>query len=198
MVYSISRAVAFLFIKVMFRLQVKGAENIPKKGAFILASNHLSYLDPPVLAASSPRRVSFMARHDLFKHPLFAWWLRRVGAFPVKRGSADISAFKESMRQLSIGMGLLIFPEGTRQKDGALGSPEMGVGFLVAKTNVPVIPVFIKGTGEVLPRDAKGLRLGRITVYFGKQIPLERRMPYRDLAIEIMKNIRHLSCTGLN
>ncbi|TRZ96177.1 1-acyl-sn-glycerol-3-phosphate acyltransferase [bacterium] len=198
MVHDISRFIAFILIKILFRLKVKGIENIPKKGAFILASNHVSYLDPPVVGVSCPRRLSYMARDTLFLQPLFAWWLRKVGVFPVKRNSADISAFKESLRRLAQGGGLLIFPEGTRQKNGVLGSAEPGVGFLVAKTNLPVIPVFVKGTEKILPKDAKRLNLSNITVCFGEQIPLERRMPYQDIALLIMNSIRHLSCTGLN
>jgi 1-acyl-sn-glycerol-3-phosphate acyltransferase len=198
MVHDICRFIIFVLIKILFRLKVKGRENIPKKGAFILASNHVSYLDPPVVGVACPRRLNYMARDTLFLQPLFAWWLREVGVFPVKRNSADISAFKESLRRLAQGSGLLIFPEGARQKNGVLGQPEPGVGFLVAKTNVPVIPVFVKGTEKILPKGARRLNFSGITVCFGEQIPLERRMPYQDIALLIMNSIRHLSCTGLN
>lgn len=164
-----------------------------------MASNHLSYLDPGVVAVACPRRINFIARDDLFTvHPFFSWWLRKVNVFPVKRDSADISAFRESMRRLSAGAGLLIFPEGSRQKGGVLGNPEPGVGFLVARTSAPVIPVFLQGTEKALPRDAKRLYFNRITVCFGRKILLEGRMPYQDIALEIMRNIRHLSCAGLN
>lgn len=199
MVYNLSRFLAGVIARGFFHLKVSGTENIPKKGAFILACNHLSYLDPGIVAVACPRRINFIARDDLFTvHPFFSWWLRNVDVIPVKRNSADISAFKESMRRLSAGKGLLIFPEGSRQKAGVLGKPEEGVGFLAVKSNVPVIPVFIKGTEKALPRDAKKLQIHPISISFGEQISLERRMPYQDAALEIMNGIRHLSCTGLN
>ncbi len=199
MVYRFSRFLAGIIARAFFHLKAQGIENIPKKGAFILASNHLSYLDPGIVAVACPRRLNFIAKEDLFTvHPFFSWWLRNVDVIPVKRNAADISAFKESMRRLAAGKALLIFPEGSRQKGGVLGNPEVGVGFLAAKSNAPVIPVFIKGTDNALPRDAKKLHFCTVTISFGKQIPLERRMPYQDLALEVMNGIRHLSCTGLN
>lgn len=194
MLYSICRTLAAIIFKILFRFDAQGIEHIPKEGAFILASNHTSYLDPIALGVACPRRLNFMARHDLFSIPLFSWLISNVGAFPLKRDSADLSAIKEAIRRLKNGNVLVLFPEGSRRIDGKSGTPQGGIGFLATKVNVPMIPAFIKGTQIALPKGAKFVRPTKVFVRFGKQISIERRMPYQDIARQIMENIRHLSC----
>ena len=194
MLYNLSRFLIFLFLKIFCRLKVYGRENIPKTGGFILASNHTSYLDPLVVGAAVNRRVNFMARHDLFLHPVLRWWMSGVGAFPVKRDSADLSALKEAISRLKRGEGLVLFPEGTRSIEGSLGEAEPGIGLIAVKSQSPVIPTFVKGAERAMPKGAKLLKPQRIYVYFGKPISIERRMPYQDIAGNIMQQIRHLSC----
>jgi 1-acyl-sn-glycerol-3-phosphate acyltransferase len=195
MLYKVFRFLLFIVFKLFFRLQVKGKEYIPKKGGFILASNHISYLDPMVLGVACPRLLNFMAKQDLFRNPLFSWLISTVGSFPVKRESVDISALKEAMQRLRNGKALLLFPEGRRgEADAVTSQPQGGVGFLAAKLNVAVVPAFIKGTEKALPKGAKFIRPSKISVYFGKQIQIERGMPYQDIAKLIMAKIRHLSC----
>lgn len=198
MVYSALRLLAIIILKVFFRFQARGTENIPKKGAFILAANHVSFLDPIVVGAASSRKLNFMAKHDLFCNPLFSWLMFRVGAFPIKRDSVDMAGLKESMRRIEKGKGLVMFPEGRRRFNELSARPQGGIGFLATKLNVPVVPAFIKGTDRALPPGNKFIRLTKISVCFGKQISIERRVPYRDIAQQIMENIRHLSCEGLN
>ena len=194
MSYFIGRLICFLVLKTLFRIKVYGKENIPKRGAFILASNHASFLDPPTLGVACPRKLNFMARHDLFSNRLFSWLLTSWGVFPVKRNSADLSALKEAIQRLKDGEALLLFPEGSRGFEGASFEPQPGIGFLAAKVNVPVIPAFVKGTEKALPKEAKFFKPARISVCFGKQIPIERGMPYQTIANLTMDNIRHLSC----
>jgi 1-acyl-sn-glycerol-3-phosphate acyltransferase len=195
MVYSISKAICAIIFKILFRIKVCGREYIPKRGAFILASNHVSYLDPPALGIACPRKLNYMARHDLFSFPLASWWFSAVGVFPVKRNSADILAFKTAMRRLKNGEGLLLFPEGTRQETaGLFGNPEPGIGFLASKFNCPVIPAFVRGTEKAFAKGAKFIAPKKIFVYFGKQIHIERGLPYQTVAKLIMENIRHLAC----
>jgi 1-acyl-sn-glycerol-3-phosphate acyltransferase len=178
---------------------VYGKENIPKTGGFIVAANHVSYLDPLVIGISCPRRLSYMARHDLFTNPVFGGIIRNLGAFPVKRKTGDISALKEAFKRLREGKGLLIFPEGTRQTGGSMAEQaQPGIGFLAAKVNVPVIPVFVKGTDVSLPRGARFFHRARISVCFGRQISFERRLPYQDIAQIILEGIRKISCSALN
>lgn len=183
---------AFLILKVVFRMRVFGRKHIPKKGGFILAGNHSSYLDPVVLGVACPRRLDYMAKEELFCNPLLAGLLSRVGAFPVKRNSADLSALKEAMRRLKDNRALALFPEGSRRFDSASTEPHAGIGFLAAKLDVPVIPAFIRGTDSALPKGAKFIRPVRICVYFGEEISLEKNLPYQDIAQAIMANIRRL------
>ena len=196
MLYSIVKNLLVVPVfKIFFRIEVRGAENIPKHGGFILASNHVSFLDPLALGAASGRNFNFMARDSLFKIPVFGSLIKAVDAFPVKRDSADKAALKEAMRRVKSGGALALFPEGSRQSNGSvLEQPQPGIGFLAAKLAVPVIPAFISGTEKALPRHAKFIRLARVSVSFGKQISIEGRMPYEDIAMRIMDDIRHLAC----
>jgi len=184
----------FLLSKFLFPIKVFGRSHIPRKGGFILASNHVSYLDPIVVGIACPRKLNFMARHDLFSNRFFSWVLSMVGAFPVKRNSADLSALKEALRRVKNGKALLIFPEGSRAVGSKSYEPQPGIGFLAAKLNVPMIPVFVKGTEIALPKGAKFIKRTEVSVHFGRQIFIERRMPYQETTQLIMANIRHLSC----
>lgn len=174
-------------------MEVRGRENIPKKGGFILASNHISNLDPVTVGSACPRRLYYMAKEELFLNPILSLWMNAVGCFPVKRNSTDISALREAIRWLKSGGGLFLFPEGTRQEAGVKSAqPQAGIGFLAAKLSVPVVPAFVKGTDNALPRGAKFIRPATVSVCFGKQIHIERRMPYQEAAQLIMANIKNL------
>ena len=192
MFYSFFRALAILILKAVFGLQVFDRENIPKKGGFILASNHVSYLDPIVLGAACSRKLNFMAKQELFSNAFFSWFISNLGSFPVKRNATDLLALKEAMRRIKKGGGLLLFPEGTRRFDGVSCEPHSGVGFLATKLDVPVVPAFIRGTDSALPKGAKFMRPSQISVHFGKQISVEKNSPYQDIARLVMANIRYL------
>ena len=198
MVYVILRALSALILKAFFWIEVHGKKNIPKIGGFILASNHVSFLDPIALAVACPRKLNFMARHDLFFNPLFSKLLFSVAVFPVKRDSADLSALKEGMRRVNEGSGLLLFPEGSRSTNGTISSPQAGIGFLATKLNVPVIPAFVKGTEKALPKGAKFIIPKKLFVYFGKQIHIEGGASYQDIAQLIMENIKYLGNENKN
>lgn len=192
MVHDFCRFISFLILKLFFRIEACGREHIPKSGGFILASNHVSHLDPVALGVSSPRRLNYMARHDLFSSPFFGWLLRNCNAFPVKRNSADFSALREAMRRVKNGGGLLIFPEGTRKVGGEFLEPQAGIGFLASKLNVPVVPAVVKGTEIALPKGANRPKAAKISVNFGEQIHIERGRSYQDIAGMIMESINTL------
>ena len=194
MIHYICRFICYAALKLFFKLKVIGWENIPKKGGFIIASNHLSYLDPPAVGVAARRPLNYMARHDLFKNQFFSWVFHKCHAFPVKRDSADLSALKTALRVLKNGQGLLLFPEGSRQVNGFSDDPQPGIGFLAVKSNVPVIPSFVRGTDYALPKGAKKIKFTPISVTFGEPIHIERGMPYLDVTRLIMDNIRRLSC----
>ncbi len=194
MPYRFSRFILLLLYKLLFRIQFQGREFIPKKGGFILVSNHFSYLDPGAVGTVCPRPVSFMAKHSLFNYPLLALWLKAVKVIPVKRGIADLSAIKTALNNAKSGNGLALFPEGTRRtKETAFLDPEPGVGFLADKLNVPVILAYVSGTEIALPKGAKVLRLAKIKVKFGKEIHIERGKPYHEISEMIMASIKNLA-----
>ena len=159
-----------------------------------MAGNHESYLDPVAVGVACWRPLNYMAKEELFANPLTFWFMSSLNCFPVKRDSADLSALKEGLKRLKSGKPLVIFPEGSRRFDGGPNEPQPGIGFLAAKSGVPVIPAFVKGTQEALPRGDKFIHPKKVIVFFGKQILIERGMPYQRIAQLIMDNIRHLSC----
>jgi len=193
MPYRLSRFILLLLCKLLFRIGYAGREFIPREGGFVLVANHVSYLDPIVLGAACPRSLNFMAKDTLFSTPYLASWLKAVGVIPVKRDAADLSALKTALKNAKAGMGLALFPEGTRRtKDNAFINPEPGVGFLAAKLSLPVVPAFISGTYEAFPRGAKSIKLRKVRVRFGNQILIERGKPYHEISEMIMASIKQL------
>ena len=118
-------------------------KNISKKGGFIVACNHQFYWDPPIVASFITGKFSFMAKAELFdkKKPFFTWLIRRCGAFPVTRGSDSEKAIHEALDTIKKGRIFVIFPEGTRSKDGVIGRGKSGVAMIAAMANAPILPV---------------------------------------------------------
>jgi 1-acyl-sn-glycerol-3-phosphate acyltransferase len=196
MLYNIGKFLSYAFLKCFCAFTVSGQGSIPARGGFILATNHVSNADPLVIGAACPKPLHFMAKVELFKDPFFAWVLRQVHAFPIKRGTGDLPAIREAIRRVRRGGGLLIFPEGGRSGDGTIGNAHEGIGFLAEKLHVPIVPAYISGTDKVLPKGSGRVRASRVEVRFGKQILVERRMPYQAVADKIMEEIRRLSCVS--
>lgn len=168
LVYAITHGCACVAATLCFRLTVHGREHLPLRGPCILASNHASYLDPVVLGAASPRRLAFIARHDLFDVPLLGSYLRLLGAFPVHQEHAvDVESFRTALRLLGRGEAIALFPEGTRSHDGRLQTGKGGVGLLALKANVPVVPAYIAGTERALPKHTWRIRCAPVVVRFG-------------------------------
>lgn len=158
--YWVVRSLYFLF----YRIEVEGRENIPASGGFVLASNHRSYADPPLLATRlRKQRCVFMAKEELFRNRFFGWLIRRLGAFPVTRGAGDNGVIETAEQFVRSGRVLMIFPEGTRSKDGRVGRGKTGVALIAAQTGAPVVPVGISFTGTLHFRS-------RIIVRFGTPI----------------------------
>lgn len=165
------------FLPRLFRLNggfdVRGTENVPETGGAILASNHRSYLDPPVIGAGLRRRTYYFAKQELFKNPVFAGIIRSLYAFPVDREGVDRTAIRHAINLLKAGELLTLFPEGTRSEDGRLGEATPGVAFIAKQAGVPIVPCALTGTSVVLPRKAWHLHRGRITVSFGEPVRME-------------------------
>jgi 1-acyl-sn-glycerol-3-phosphate acyltransferase len=143
MFYAIVKGMLSVLIWLFFKSKVFGAENVPKEGGVIIASNHVSYLDIPFLACGIKRNVDFIAKSELFRNRVFGWILKRLGTFPVKRGSIDRWAISEAIKRLGDGRVIVIYPEGARSKDGTLSDPKRGIGMLVALSGARVIPLYL-------------------------------------------------------
>ncbi len=159
--------------------RVFGYENIPLKGRFIFAPNHVSHLDPPLVSSCSPRRPHVMAKLELFKNPILNKYFRGLGAFPVDRGKADRKAIRHAIKMLESDAPLLIFPEGTRSKTGELGEAEIGLGMIAHATKAPIIPVYLKGTDKACSVMNPKLSIVNIEMHYGAPLQLDEEYARR-------------------
>lgn len=166
--------------KVLFRLRQLGRENIPKEGAFIVASNHQSYLDPVLCGGPLSRPMTYLARESLFKNWFFGPAIRSVDAIPLKQGEGDLSTVRAVIKLLKQGKGVCLFPEGTRTEDGRITPFKPGLGLLCRKGNAPIIPTVIDGAFECWPRRNKMFRPGSIWVQFGEPVSAEQAKEMGD------------------
>jgi 1-acyl-sn-glycerol-3-phosphate acyltransferase len=196
-VYGFSHALIQIIYQICFRGEITGLENLPAKGGYIVAANHTSLLDPPIVGLYLPQQVRFFARQTLWKPGLAAWWLDSVGCIPVDReGGGDVGALKGVLQALKDQRVVILFPEGTRSPDGRLQPPKPGIGFIACRSQAPVVPARIFGSAEAFGRDGK-LRLGApVTVTYGPPLfpsayddPKAGRDRYSGAAEKIMSAI---------
>lgn len=171
--YHFFHVIARPLLKSLFRFQVFGARNVPSTGGVLLVSNHVSYVDPVFMGAAVDRNLHYMARSTLFKPGLVERFLLSMNAFPVHLGVPDRGAIRRALQLLDDGNALHIFPEGTRSVDGTLGAAQAGVTLIAHRTTAPVVPVFLDGTGKVLPRGAKMMKPAKVKLSFGRPLDLE-------------------------
>lgn len=194
MIYEISRQILALFFRLKFRytLEFIGGKDavFPKKQAFILAANHISYLDPPAVGAGCPRHLAYLAKQELFENKILAWWMRQVGCIALNRQSGDVGALKQALRVLKSGKPMIMFPQGTRSQD--LDQFKSGIGFLVKKTQVPVIAARVYGTDQILPKDAKKMQPGKIKVVYKRVDSILQSDDYHQIAAKIVETIKSL------
>lgn len=191
MFHKFCQCAFFILFKVFFRLEVKGVRNIPRAKAVIVASNHMSNFDPVVVGSAFPRNLRYMAKEELFRNKLFGALLRLVGAFPLKRDLTDVGSMKECLRHLREGRSVLVFPQGTRSVH-PLSAVHRGVGFIAAKSNLPVIPTRVFGTETILPRHAAFFKGGGLKVVFGRPLAFESNDDYRNFSRRVMEEIFNL------
>lgn len=162
--YSASRFLLQGLVTVLSGWEVRGREHIPPSGGVIVASNHVSYLDPPLVGTAAVRRLHFLAKEELFRPPVFGPLIRSFGALPIRRGVADLSGMSRAIEVLKAGHALLMFPEGTRSRDGELHAPRPGIGMLAVASDARIVPAFISGSDK-----ASGwlFRRVRLRVWFG-------------------------------
>lgn len=170
MIRAISRFLVGIFIVLFYRHKTYGKEHLPS-GSAIIASNHCSYLDPPIIGVSCHHKIHFLARGSLFKFPLFGWLIRQLHTHPVSAGKGNINTLKKAMELLQSGKKVMIFPEGRRSPTGELQDGQLGVGMLVQRTRCRVVPVYVHGTFNIWNNKMKFPKLwGKTACVFGSPI----------------------------
>src|SRR5579859_1374847 len=189
-----------------FRWRVFNPERVPETGAVILASNHASFIDPPLVGAGLKRGINYLARESLFRFPVLGWVLHRWQAVPVDREGGGAKGLKAILERLLAGGAIILFPEGTRTRDGQLQPARSGIGLTVIKSSAPVVPVRVFGTFEAYNRHMRFPRpCHRVIVKYGRPMHFEQlrteavscskarlKEIYQQVADEIMRAIAAL------
>jgi 1-acyl-sn-glycerol-3-phosphate acyltransferase len=194
--YASAKSLIRWVLVALFRLKVTGRDNEFGSGRVIYASNHVSGIDPPLVGASIRRSVTFLAKKELFDIPILGWFIRAVHARPVDRGGYSRGVLEIMRAQLEADEATLLFPEGTRRRDGKLGEGKIGVGMLAVWTGAPVLPVYLAGTAN--PMKAFMFR-SRLKVVIGRPVlpPVvegasERKKAYQDVTDKVMSEMARL------
>lgn len=197
-IFRICRFFCWVVAKLYFRFEVIHVENVPQKGGVILAPNHVSFLDPPLAGIGLKRPTHFFARKTLMKNAFLKWFYNKLNCIPVNRDQLDTKTFREVIQLTKKGEILVMFPEGTRSHDGILQEGKQGTGMLVAHAKVPVVPCYIEGAAEALPRGTKLPKPKKIRVTYGKPLDFtqhkatDKRQAYTDISNQIMAAIASL------
>jgi 1-acyl-sn-glycerol-3-phosphate acyltransferase len=195
--YWFCKSLAYGLAKLLWGLRVEGLENVPRSGALLVTSNHISNLDPPVLGSVVPRETGFAAKRELFAVPVLSALIRSLNSIPVDRTQLSLSTLRTMGEFLTREQSLLIFPEGTRGEPGRFRSPKTGVGMILSKYPAQVLPAYVEGTDQPW---RNLFRRGRVRVAFGRPYTLpkeafgsgSRREQYRRVAELVMEHIRRL------
>jgi 1-acyl-sn-glycerol-3-phosphate acyltransferase len=173
-----------------FRWRVLHPDRVPESGAVILASNHASFLDPPLVGSGLRRECTFLARDTLFRFGPTRWLLTKWQAVPIDRDGSNATGMKRILEALNRGRAVILFPEGTRTRDGQLQKVRSGVGLIVAKTSAPVVPVRLWGTFEAYGRHVKFPRPKQVIVKYGEPLHFrELRAETKNCSKERLKEI---------
>ncbi|MBM3858202.1 MAG: 1-acyl-sn-glycerol-3-phosphate acyltransferase [Verrucomicrobia bacterium] len=203
--YQFCRGIYRLYFRLYHRGAIRHRERLPMEGGVILAGNHVSFLDPPLFGGACRREAFYMARDTLFRHPLANWILRSWNCVPIKREGGDIGAMRAALRMLGEGKAVLMFPEGTRSKDGQLQEARAGIGMIVARSRATIVPMRIFGADKAMPRGTSFPRPAKLTITFGEpfQYPFPANFDelrgealkavYLDVGREIMRRIAALT-----
>ncbi len=184
--------------RLLFRFRTEGVHHFPKTGGVIVAANHASFLDIPLLGCAIPRRVFFLGRDNLFPNRYLNWMFQWLGWIPLKTHRLDRKAFGRALSHLRVGEPVVIFPEGTRTEDGVLQPGRPGIGYLVAESQCEVIPAYISGTFKVLPVRARWPKPYPIKVIFGKPLKFRKdegsslKAFYEKVSVSVMDHIARL------
>ncbi|HVY69042.1 MAG TPA: lysophospholipid acyltransferase family protein [Verrucomicrobiae bacterium] len=208
-VYHVTAALCRIIFRTYFRWRVYDRERVPLTGPVILAANHASYLDPPLVGAPLMRVVNYLARESLFKYPVLGSYLRALHAVPVNREGGGGAGLKAILDRLRSGDAILLFPEGTRTRDGQLQSAKSGIGLTVIKSGALVVPVRVFGTREAWGRSVSFPRPRRVAVKYGSPLDFAAlraeakicakdrlKRIYQEISDEIMAAIARIELVG--
>ncbi|MCD4847566.1 MAG: 1-acyl-sn-glycerol-3-phosphate acyltransferase [Candidatus Aegiribacteria sp.] len=188
-----------LISRLLFGFAVNGTERVPRKGGVIIACNHISEMDPPVLGFAIPRPIAFMAKNELFRNRFGDFIFKKLNTIPVNRSGVDTNAIRSTVDQLRNGIAVVIFPEGTRSRDGRLLPGKAGISLIASASRAPILPAFIWGTDH--PGKAMTRTGSPFSIHFGKLISSRRIMAIRKkygakaVAEKVMSAIAE---TGIN
>jgi 1-acyl-sn-glycerol-3-phosphate acyltransferase len=189
--YAFLQRVLYVGGVLAYRARYSGRHNVPRSGGVLVVSNHQSHFDPPLVGAGCPRRMNYLARDTLFGFPPFRWLIKSLDAIPIDREGMGLGGIKESLRRLKRGEMVLVFPEGTRTKDGEISRFRPGFTVLAARSGAAILPVAIEGAYAAWPRWRKFPRLGTIHVHYGRPIPPEeiQGRDERELLEEVQRRV---------
>ena len=187
-----AKVLGFFIFGILFHLEIKGKKNIPRSGNFIIASNHSSFLDPPLMGYLCDKPIAYFTKQEQLAGFL-GWLITRLGGIPISKVAMGTSDIRCAIEVVKRGKSLLIFPEGTRTPTGHLLPAKPGIGLIVNRTRVCVIPVYIKGSFRALPPGKYFIRPGKIIINVGKPCFYSPNTPYQDIANHVMQKIAELS-----
>jgi 1-acyl-sn-glycerol-3-phosphate acyltransferase len=198
--YSVARFAIGTTLRAVTGAEVRGREHVPRTGGLIVASNHISFWDPPFIGGFLPRELYYLAKEELFSNPVFGRVIRSYNAIPIRRGMVDLTGIARAVETLRQGGALLLFPEGSRMRDGELHPARPGLGNMAVTADVPIVPCYISGSN----RPRRWLWRGtRVRLWFGPVRkwqdlidPETDRTPgrplYQRIADEVMREIGRL------
>lgn len=189
MLYFIAYIILWLLARGFFSLKIYGKRNIPQKGKVIIAPNHMSYLDPPIIAVAVRREIYNLAKKELFRISIFGEILKAINVIPIKRGGASGGSLKKVIEYLNNGDGVVVFPEGTRSRDGNIGKAKRGIGLLVVKAKAPVLPVLIEYNNNWFNFKSVKVKFGKLLYYNDFS---ENKQSYETISNDIIKQIKKL------
>ena len=198
LIYRAAQVISYTYFKIFHGFSVKGLENIPEDKPFILACNHSSFFDPPAIGCKIHRNLHYFARDSLFFWPL-GLLIGKLNSIPVNRGQLDLGTLRKVLRVLKNGHPILVFPEGTRSEDGKLQTPQKGLGLLVSKSSVSVIPARIYGTDKAFGKKHLFPRWG-LRIYlnigpeisFSESVDVKSKKKYLEISTVVMNAIETL------
>ena len=170
LLYGVIRGLVEVVCRALWRPRILYRDRLPERGPYILAPSHRSFLDTFFVAAVVRRRIRFMGKAELFRRPWAARFFRALGGFPVERGTTDRSAVRNAVAALEGGEPLVVFPEGTRRSGPLVEDLHDGVAYVAARCRVPVVPVGIGGSEEILARGRKLPKLKRVVLVVGEPL----------------------------